>query len=78
MFSRLCGALHNITVNTAKTFIMSVGHNLVKKPIVFIAIIANQSFERSCKYVGVTFFGRTKFVVDVTVIPVKRKCYVPN
>ena len=64
-------SLHDIIFN-AKTAIMSVGRNIVHKPLMFIAK-HEIAWVHHCKYLGVMFLARSNLVIDV--MPIKRKFY---
>jgi len=66
------GGLHDIAFNAAKTVIMSVGRNVVHKPLMLIAK-HEIAWVDHCKYLGVSFLTRSNLVVDV--LPIKRKFY---
>ena len=51
---------------------MSVGHNIIHKPTLFIAD-KPITWVNCCKYLGVTSLARSNLVVDV--VPIKRKFY---
>jgi len=64
--------LHDIVFNAAKTVIMSVGRNIVHKPLMFMAKHEIAWIDH-CKYLGVSFLARSNLVIDV--LPTKRKFY---
>jgi Reverse transcriptase (RNA-dependent DNA polymerase) len=63
---------HDIAFNAAKTVIMSVGRNIVHKPLMFITK-HEIAWVNQCKYLGVPFLARSNLVIDV--LPIKQKFY---
>jgi len=66
------GGLHDIVFNAAKTVIMSVGRNIVHKPLMLIAK-HEIAWVDHCEYLGISFLARSNLVVYV--LPIKRQFY---
>jgi len=64
--------LHDTAFNAGKTVIVSVGRNIVKKPLMLIAK-HEIAWVDHCKCLSVSFLARSNLVVDV--LPIKRKFY---